>query len=60
MQLRPLFLIYMKHFPQVLCYRAVVGVGGHDFTHVGPPFSADFGPRDGVPARLILDFDVPK
>ena len=37
---------------------AVVGMGGHEFVHVGPPALADFGAGDGFPLRGAGEFDV--
>ena len=37
---------------------AVVGVGGHERCHRGPPALAGVGLSDRVPAGLVFDFDV--
>ena len=50
----------MKHFAELGGDRAIVGMGGHDFAHVGPPALADFGAGDGFPLCGVGEFDVGK
>ena len=50
----------MEYFVEFGGYGAVVGVGGHDIGHVCPPFAADFGVCNGIPAFFIFDFDISK
>ena len=51
-------LVNVEDFFEFLRFGAVVGVGGHDVFHVGPPAFADGGVGDVVPSGFVFDFDV--
>jgi hypothetical protein len=48
----------VKNFAEFGGDGAVVGMGGHDFAHMGPPALADFGAGDGFPLGGAGEFDV--
>ena len=48
----------MEHFPEGDGLWGVVGVGGHDITHMAPPLLAFGGLGNGLPPRLVLNLRI--
>jgi len=55
-----LILREMKNFAQIHGFWGVIGIRGHDITHMAPPLLAFGGLGDGLPPRLVLDLRVAK
>src|SRR3954471_13441969 len=52
--------VQMKHLVERDALWALIRVGGHQLTHVGPPPFADVSPSNGVPLRFTFELDVPE